>query len=301
MFLRVVSIIANKSKGRCGILEMQWSPEAKDALKKVPFFVRKRVKTRVEEEAALHGDDLVTLQHVIICRKRFLEKMSDEIKGYQVETCFGPAACPNRAAVSDGVVEEIERMLAGKDLKGFLKAKVDGSLKFHHEFRISVSDCPNACSRPQIADIGLIGASTPKRGKEPCNQCSACVEACRESAIFLGEDGPVIDEAACLCCGACIRVCPTGTLEVGKNGYRVLLGGKLGRHPRLGEELPGVHVPEEIPGIVERFVEIYQSLCREGERLGVILERVGKEKFLEELEKSEPLDLCQGKRALKQL
>jgi anaerobic sulfite reductase subunit C len=162
---------------------------------------------------------------------------------------------------------------------------VEGPLKFHHEFRISVSDCPNACSRPQIVDIGLIGASKPKRGKEPCNQCSACMEACKESAIFLDEDGPVIDEALCLSCGACIRACPAGTLEEGMNGYRVLLGGKLGRHPRLGEELPGIHAPEEIPGIVERAVEIYRSLCRKGERLGVILERVGKEKFLEEMEK----------------
>jgi anaerobic sulfite reductase subunit C len=301
MFLKVVIIITNNSKGRCRIVEMRWSPEAKDALKKVPFFVRKRVKKRVEEEASRCGDDLVTLQHVTLCRNRFLEKMFDEIKGYQVETCFGPDACSNRAAVSDGLIEEIERMLAGKDLEGFLKAKVDGPLKFHHEFRISVSDCPNACSRPQIVDIGLIGASTPKRGKEPCNQCSACVEACKESAIFLGDDGPVIDEAVCLGCGACIRACPTGTLEVEKGGYRVLLGGKLGRHPRLGEELPGIHAPEEIPDIVERFVDIYRSLCREGERLGVIMERVGKEKFLEEPGKSEPFDLCQGKRALKQL
>jgi dissimilatory sulfite reductase (desulfoviridin) alpha/beta subunit len=75
----------------------------------------------------------------------------------------------------------------------------------------------------------------------------------------------------------------------------VLLGGKLGRHPRLGEELPGVHAPEEIPGIVERFVEIYQSLCRKGERLGVILERVGKEKFLEELEKASLLTCVKAK------
>ena len=31
----------------------------------------------------------------------------------------------------------------------------------HHEFRVSLSACPNACSRPQIVDIGLIGAVTP--------------------------------------------------------------------------------------------------------------------------------------------
>jgi dissimilatory sulfite reductase (desulfoviridin) alpha/beta subunit len=42
-----------------------------------------------------------------------------------------------------------------------LKKIVRGSLRIHHEFRISISDCPNACSRPQITDIGLIGACHP--------------------------------------------------------------------------------------------------------------------------------------------
>jgi anaerobic sulfite reductase subunit C len=266
-------------------VEMKWNPEAKDALKRVPFFVRKRVKTRVEEEALRRGDDLVTLHHVKICQRRFLDGMASEIKGYQVETCFGRDGCPNRAVDSDGLAEEIEQVLAGRNLKSFLKEKVEGPLKFHHEFRISVSDCPNACSRPQIVDIGLTGASKPRKGKEPCSRCGACVEACRESAIFLDETGPVIADDLCLGCGVCVRNCPTGTLEEESNGYRVLLGGKLGRHPRLGEELPGIHAPDEIPGLVERFVETYQAHCRNGERLAVILERVGTEKFLIEMEK----------------
>ncbi len=31
---------------------MKWTPEAEKAVKKVPFFVRKRVRARVEKEAA---------------------------------------------------------------------------------------------------------------------------------------------------------------------------------------------------------------------------------------------------------
>jgi len=34
---------------------MEWTPEAEDAVKKVPFFVRKRVKARVEKEAREAG------------------------------------------------------------------------------------------------------------------------------------------------------------------------------------------------------------------------------------------------------
>ena len=63
-------------------------------------------------------------------------------------------------------------------------------MKMHHEFRVSISDCPNACSRPQIADLGLIGARRPRVTDETCSQCGACVEVCREEAISLREGNP---------------------------------------------------------------------------------------------------------------
>ena len=40
---------------------MKWTPEAENAIKKVPFFVRKRVKKRVEDEARKAGADAVCL------------------------------------------------------------------------------------------------------------------------------------------------------------------------------------------------------------------------------------------------
>ena len=68
---------------------MKWGGEAKDALARVPFFVRKLVKKRVEEEAARSGANEVTIEHVRTCQERFLKRMEDEVKGFQVETCFG--------------------------------------------------------------------------------------------------------------------------------------------------------------------------------------------------------------------
>jgi len=254
---------------------LEWSKEAKEALKRVPFFVRKRVKSKVEEEALRLGDDLVTLEHVNSCKKRFLRRMEEEVKGYQVETCFGPGGCPNRAVNSNGMAADMERLLASRNIKEFLETRVAGALKFHHEFRISISDCPNACSRPQIVDIGLIGAVKPRVGTAPCTECGSCVEVCRESAISLGDGGPRLSDDRCLYCGACITACPTGTLEEATKGFRVLLGGKLGRHPRLGEEIPGIHGFEDIPEILKRCLDHYLEHCREGERFGVILQRTG--------------------------
>jgi anaerobic sulfite reductase subunit C len=254
---------------------MKWSKEAEEAVSKVPFFVRKRVKKRVEEEAGRCGAGEVSLEHVKTCQQRFLNHMEEEVKGYQVETCFGPTGCPNRAVISDGFAPRVEERISRRNLKAFLQGKVNGPLKLHHEFRVSISDCPNACSRPQIADVGFIGACRPQISAEPCIQCGACVEACREGAIVLAGHWPVIDCQKCLSCGQCIAACPTRTLMKEMEGFRIQVGGKLGRHPRLAEELPGIHSPEETLEILDRCLDHYQKHCQHGERFGEVLERTG--------------------------
>ena len=254
---------------------MKWSNEANKALSRVPFFVKKRVKKRVEEEAAGRKADEVTLEHVHTCRKMFLNRMEDEVKGFQVETCFGPGGCPNRAVNSDGLPERIEKFFSKRNIKSFLKERVNGPLKMHHEFRISISDCPNACSRPQIVDIGLIGACRPEVSVEPCTQqCGACVEACKENAASIEDDVPFIDDEKCLYCGQCVQPCTTGALRETESGYRILVGGKLGRHPRLATELPGIYQPGEALAVIERCLDHYQHHCLKGERFGAILEQV---------------------------
>jgi anaerobic sulfite reductase subunit C len=200
--------------------------------------------------------------------------MEDEVKGYQVENCFGPAGCPNRA-VDWEISKKIEELLEKRNLKAFLKEKVQGPLKIHHEFRVSISDCPNACSRPQIADLGLIGARRPQTSEEECLQCGACVETCREGAILLAGKWPVIDWQKCVSCGQCISACPTRTLQEAERGFRIQAGGKLGRHPRLAGELSGIHSLEETLEIIDRCLDHYQKHCRHGERFGEILERGG--------------------------
>ncbi|MBW1941159.1 MAG: PCP reductase family protein, partial [Deltaproteobacteria bacterium] len=72
---------------------MKWLPEAEAALKKVPFFVRKKVRVRVEKEAAHAGRQVVGLSDVKATQKRYLNRMSSEIKGYQLDACFGSDGC----------------------------------------------------------------------------------------------------------------------------------------------------------------------------------------------------------------
>jgi dissimilatory sulfite reductase (desulfoviridin) alpha/beta subunit len=254
---------------------MKWTEEATQAVSRVPFFVRKRVKKKVEEEAQRRGAAVVTMDHVTACRQRFLKNMEEEVKGYQVETCFGPGGCPNRAVQDDGLAGELETLLAGKDLREFLKERVNGPLKLHHEFRISASDCPNACSRPQIADIGLIAAARPVVTPSVCAGCAACVSVCREDAIELSSDGSAvdIDYEKCLSCGACVKICTSTALQVESEGYRILLGGKLGRHPQLARELEGIFEKNVALKIVEECLELYMRFNEAGERFGEVLNR----------------------------
>ncbi|MEJ5377469.1 MAG: 4Fe-4S dicluster domain-containing protein [bacterium] len=266
---------------------MKWSPQAEQAVQKVPFFVRKRVRRRVEEYAFQEGASQVELEHVLACQRRFLERMEEEVRGYQVETCFGPTGCPNRAVVAEDMASKLERLLQDKGIREFLARKVGGPLKLHHEFRISLSDCPNSCSRPQIADVGLVGCTKPLVSLTACEGCQACVQVCKEQAIQLDSRGPVLDPHGCLGCGQCIKACPSGTLQEGPTGYRILVGGKLGRHPRLATEVPGVHPVGGIPQMVERIVDLYMKESRGGERLGEIVERKGWQGFLDELLKGQ--------------
>ncbi|MEE8541197.1 MAG: 4Fe-4S dicluster domain-containing protein [Desulfobacterales bacterium] len=249
---------------------MKWTPEAETAIKKVPFFVRKKVRARVEKEAYELDREIVSIADVKATQKRYLSNMSTDIKGYQLDICFGPNGCPNRANAGDTLLSSLEDLLQKEDLLGFLKQRVEGDLKFHHEFRISLADCPNACSQPQIKDIGIIGACSPSQTDETCTQCEACVEACKEDAVILNDEGPEIDYARCINCAKCIQACPTGTLAEGKKGFRVQLGGKLGRHPQLARELPGIYDENQVMQIVKDSIDFYKQNSRQGERFAEI-------------------------------
>ncbi|MFP3980267.1 MAG: 4Fe-4S binding protein [Desulfobacterales bacterium] len=256
---------------------MKWADDADAAIRKVPFFVRKRVRKRVEAHVADKGRNTVTLDDVHEVKQGYLENMEQEVRGYRVETCFGPQGCPNRAGPDTDLASRIETLMENKDLFRFLKQSVDGPLKLHHEFCVTLADCPNACSRPQIRDIGIIGAAVPEITDAACSMCGACAEACREGAVRLNESTqmPEIDRSKCLDCGQCADACPTETIRVAGRGFKVLLGGKLGRHPRLAQRLPGCYDAGEILDIVNRCVDFYKQYSTGGKRFAQLCAESG--------------------------
>ncbi len=204
----------------------------------------------------------------------------DELKGWRIETCKGSRqGCPNRAAPDAALAADLDGIFRSRDFGVGLRALVGGALRRRHEFSVAIADCPNACSRPQIADLGLIGAAEPGCTNEACHQCLGCVHACREGAVAHPGRLPIVNRERCVRCGACCRLCLSGTLQVERRGWRILLGGKLGRHPRLGTELDGISSREGLLAAADCCIGFYLRHALPAERLGDLLRRVGDEEL----------------------
>lgn len=250
---------------------MKWTNEAEEAAKRIPFFVRKKAKKKIEAFCRDRGGERVDIKDVIEAKKNVLSSMKKDIKGFQADTCFGASGCAHRANPCDRLMEKAEYVLKEENILDFLREHVKGDLRYHHEFRLSSADCPNACSQPQIKDFGVIGAVRPGLSDNTCTLCSACVEACGESAIFLGETAPEINFDACLMCGKCIDACPEAVIEESKRGFRIQLGGRLGRHPRLAMELPAIFSEDETIEILKKVLKFYKKRSTGGQRFSKIL------------------------------
>ena len=50
------------------------------------------------------------------------------------------------------------------------------------------------------------------------------------------------------------------------------LGGKLGRHPQLARELPGIYDAATVLDIVNACIQLYKDKNQKGERFGEILQ-----------------------------
>lgn len=91
----------------------------------------------------------------------------------------------------------------------------------------------------------------------------------------MDRQGPMFDYGKCMQCGMCVAKCPERALNCMENGYRVVLGGKLGRHPRLATELRGIHDEDVVLAIVSGCLDIYMREYRKGMRFGALVDELG--------------------------
>ena len=201
--------------------------------------------------------------------------MKDQLPTHTLKVCRGAAQCPH-AVLGQDLTAELEAVIAASGWPEFLTS-MNRPIRHHHQFKAAVASCPNGCSQPHIADFGLIAFARVEAEPERCSGCGHCVVVCSEKALCL-EDTIRLDSSRCLGCAACARVCPEKALRVDATGCRVLLGGKLGRHPRLAHELGFFSLPHALEAL-RNVLGVFMNHHRPGLRLGDLIEKIGREEF----------------------
>jgi len=151
------------------------------------------------------------------------------------------------------------------------------------KMRIAISGCPNACTSPMLNEIGIIGRIRPVRTPGLCTGCGSCVEYCKERAIRIRNGISVLAEEKCVECGVCIRSCHFGLLKSEHSHYLITVGGRRGRHPKIGRTLLTVETEEEALIVIEKIIEWVYRRAWSGRLLSEQLDEIHFEKFREDI------------------
>ena len=205
-----------------------------------------------------------------------------EGKPFRLRVCGGAFGCPRPQIDVAGLADELEAELSRSGHGERLAQALGDRILTHHKLAISVCGCVNGCSEPQIKDFGVLGQARPEAAAGRCTGCRKCEKACREGAVKAGgprgaQPDPVFDREACLNCGDCARACPAEAIRL-TPGYRVVVGGRLGRHPRLASVL--IPFTPDRGAVLAAFRAVLAwaaEVGEPGERLGALLDRYGAE------------------------
>lgn len=149
--------------------------------------------------------------------------------------------------------------------------------------KITLVGCPNNCAKANTNDIGIVGQVYVEFDEDKCKNCGLCTKSCRQKSVKLVDKKLVWDKDECVNCGKCAQVCPFGAMEVKEKGMAIYLGGRMGRGYRFGDRLSNLYQEDEIVEIVQDILETYKDLANPEERICKVIDRLGIEKFENEL------------------
>ena len=193
----------------------------------------------------------------------------DRMPGLTVfQSCrAGALDCPNAqmdpkpwTRALEGWAEEFG---LSEKLRGLVK---EDRILFHHKLKFSISGCANGCSRPQIVDFGLRGRVRPRFDLEECTSCGGCARACPDGALVALDGQPEFYEPVCQGCFKCSSACPAGCITLTEPKMELMIGGKLGRHPRLAKTVGLFDNPGQLIPFVRELVDQYLQGAAPGQK-----------------------------------
>ena len=140
---------------------------------------------------------------------------------------------------------------------------------------------------PPEAPQPVKGGVEPKWSSDSCTFCGVCEAVCPEKAIRVDKEKKALafDQASCVYCGKCIKSCPTDAWQ-GKAGFVISFGGLYGNRIAIGRHfLPIVFEEEKLYEVVDTTLAFFEQYAKPSERFANCLDRVGWDKFEQEVEK----------------
>lgn len=258
-------------------------------LRIVGGFVKSEELVKLSQIANKYGKGyihLTTRQGIEIPNINFkdFEKVKKELARVELQMgACGPrvrtvTACQGKVC-SHGL---IDCLLLAKDID----KQYFGISGYPHKFKIGITGCPNACIKPQENDLGVMGRLKKKFIKEDCNYCGLCAQICPVEAIQVDKDNEelVFYEDKCIGCGDCVYSCPTSAWQKRQEGYKIFVGGKMGKFPKLGIEVfDFVETRDKTLEIIKKTLEFYKKFGKKNERFRDTLDREGVDKYKEEV------------------
>ena len=155
-----------------------------------------------------------------------------------------------------------------------------GGRELPHKFKFGFTGCHNNCLKAEENDMGIKGGIKPNWNSENCIYCGVCQAVCPEQAITVNkkEKKVTLNENKCVYCGKCIKSCPVDAWQ-GESGFVISFGGLYGNRIAVGKNFLPLIFDDK-----KAALKFFEENAKAGERFRNMLDRVGWEKFIMEVE-----------------